>query len=301
MINFRKARPGELAEALLITGDEDETTFQQKATAILAEALTAHPGQTADRLYDLLVSRMVRKGQYERHNFDELLNSIAEPVSETVMKNLFDPATPDLFGGHETVRWYLRATVDVLDEIESRKETAAAARLEAFMLQTLAARTGQEGVHYSDLFEQYLPISDKPRRLLQEWLPEFFYKTTEGTWRPPRDEDERQQKAELRSSGSLRRIKRFANALMDGVPPHTRDVPDNAATLADWLYQCRRAGLYDLGRALYEKGGFAFETLSEELRLQVEEDYQICARRSEVKPVAKKKAKQEDLFEDQAE
>jgi hypothetical protein len=25
-----------------------------------------------------------------------------------------------------------------------------------------------EGVHYSDLFEQYLPVTDKPRRLLAD-------------------------------------------------------------------------------------------------------------------------------------
>ena len=41
-----------------------------------------------------------------------------------------------------------------------------------------------------------------------------------------------------------------------------------------------RAGLYDLGRALYEKGGFRFDELSDEGQLEVEEDYQICVRRS---------------------
>ncbi|MCE5206712.1 MAG: hypothetical protein LLG42_00180, partial [Chloroflexi bacterium] len=130
-----------------------------------------------------------------------------------------------------------------------------------------------------DLFEQYLPISDKPRRLLQEWLPEFFFKAAEGTWRPAKDEEERQQKLGLRSTGVLRHIKRFANALSEGVPPGERDKPANAATLADWIYQCRRAGLYDLGRILYEKGGLRFDGLGEELQLQVEEDYQICVKR----------------------
>ena len=54
----------------------------------------------------------------------------------------------------------------------------------------------------------------------------------------------------------------------------------NPATAADWLRHCRRAGLYDLGRALYEKGGFNFAELGDEGLLEVEEDYQICVRRS---------------------
>ena len=147
------------------------------------------------------------------------------------------------------------------------------------MQRWLREHPGESGVHYSDLFEQYLPISDKPRRLLQEWLPEFFFKTAEGTWRPAKDEEERQQKLGLRSTGVLRHIKRFANALSEGVPPGERDKPANPATLADWIYQCRRAGLYDLGRILYEKGGLRFDGLGEELQLQVEEDYQICVKR----------------------
>ena len=92
--------------------------------------------------------------------------------------------------------------------------------------------------------------------------------------------EERAQKEALRTSGILRRIKRFARALLEGVPPHDRDRPANIATAADWVRQCRRAGLYELGRALYEKGGFNFQELSDEGQLEVEEDYQICVRRS---------------------
>jgi len=48
----------------------------------------------------------------------------------------------------------------------------------------------------------------------------------------------------------------LTNALSEGRAARSRrDRPANAATLADWIYQCRRAGLYDLGRILYEKGG----------------------------------------------
>lgn len=115
---------------------------------------------------------------------------------------------------------------------------------------------------------------------MQEWLPEFFFKTEDGTWRPPSNDEECTKKEALRTSGTLRRIKRFANALLEGVPPHERDVPANTATAADWIRQCRRAGLYEQGRVLYEKGGFTFDGLTEEDQMEVEEDYQVCVRRS---------------------
>jgi 16S rRNA G966 N2-methylase RsmD len=261
VINFRKPRPGELVAQLTLIGDEDAATFSQKARAILNESLEAQPGTSADRLYDELVSRMVRKGEFERHNFDQLLRSVAE-----------DPRGDGC--------WYLLETADQADEAESAREAAAATHLESFMRAYLEEQPEETGVHYSDLFEQYLPVQDKPRRLMQDWLPESFFRTPEGTWRPPADEVERAQKEALRASGTLRRIKRFGRALLEGVPPHDRDRPANTATAADWIRQCRRAGLHDLGRALYEKGAFTFDDLSEEAQLEVEEDYQLCVRRS---------------------
>jgi hypothetical protein len=297
VINFRKLRLGELTGQLALFDGSDFATFGEAARAVLAEVLTDHPGSTADRLYDELVSRLVRKGQFERHDFDEVLRSVAEPVGEPQMHNLFEKEQPNLFGTHEVVRWYLKATVDVVDEAESAKETSAARRLESFMARSLAENPEEAGVHYSDLFEQYLPIKDKPRRLLQEWLPEFFYKTSEGTWRPPANESERAELAALRSSGLLRRVKRFGNALLQGVPPHDRDKPESPITLADWVRQCRRAGLYDIGRVLYEKSGIKFDGLDEVALVELEEDYQVCVRRSEVKPVAKKKS-QQSMFDE---
>ncbi len=306
VINFRKPYPGELTGQLALFDATDFATFSEAAQAVLAEALTNHPGSTADRLYDELVSRLVRKGQFERHDFDELLRSVAEPVSEPRMANLFEKEQPNLFGAHEIVRWYLKASADIVDEAESAKEIAAAAKLEAFMAAALTpgpspkAGRGEgaggwgEGVHYSDLFEQYLPVKDKPRRLLQEWLPEFFYKTPEGTWRPPENDEERAQLAALRSSGLLRRVKRFGNALLEGVPPHERDKPESPATLADWVRQCRRAGLYEIGRTLYEKSGIRFDGLDEVALIELEEDYQVCVRRSE-KSAEKKKSAQSKL------
>ncbi len=78
VINFRKPRPGEAAQALLISGDEDSATFGEKVRAIIRAYLADHPG-SKDRIYDEVVSRMVRAGRMEAHNFDELLAQVAEP------------------------------------------------------------------------------------------------------------------------------------------------------------------------------------------------------------------------------
>ena len=144
----------------------------------------------------------------------------------------------------------------------------------------LEERSWETGVHYSDLFEQYLPVRDKPRRQLIDWLPEFFYRTEEGTWRPPASEEERLVKEELRATGALRRIRRYARALLEGAPPADRDRPTNPSTAADWLRTCYRAGLYAEGRAIYEQGGIDWASLGEEEQLDVEEQYALCVRRS---------------------
>lgn len=282
VINFRKPRPGEIHAAIAITGDEDERTFSQKARAILTEALERSPGSTADRLYDELVSRMVRKGEFERHNFDTLLRGLAEEVQ-----------TPNGEGKFIS-RWYLLETAGEVDAAESQKESAAAERLEAFMVDHLNDHPEFDGVHYSDLFEQYLPVRDKPRRLLADWLPEFFYRTPEGTWRPPKDAEERQQKNALRTSGALRRVRRFTNAIFNSVPPAEKDRPENPATLAVWINECRRAGLYDLGKLLYEQGGHSFEGLTEKEQLEVQENYLICTRRSGVDSTDKTQTSRQD-------
>ena len=144
VINFRKPLHGEVSAQLAMFGEADFYTFQQAARTVLAKALIEHPGATADRLYDQLVSQLVRNGQFERHNFDELLRSVAEE------------SPPD------SGRWYLLEDADQVDEAESGKEGAAAVRLESYIKQYLDDNPGEQGVNYSDLFELYLPVDDKP-------------------------------------------------------------------------------------------------------------------------------------------
>jgi DNA modification methylase len=276
VLNFRKPK---VPYSHFVSRVADGRTFNEFGRQVIRDYLTAHPGATKDRIYDELVSRLVRSGKMEAHDFNALLRSVAEEVQEPIKENLFDYREPDLFGSHVHSRWYLKETADEVDRAEQEKEDAAAARLEKAMAGHLRKHPEDEGVHYSDLFEQYLPVVDKPRRLLADWLPEYFFKTTAGTWRPPADAKEREQKAALRQTGTLRRIRRFANALIDGVPVRDKDRPGSDRTLADWIRQCRRAGLFEQGRALYEKGGLNLDRLNETEQIEVEDDYRLCVRR----------------------
>lgn len=264
VINFRKPKPGELATAVTFTGQEDSSTFVEKVHHIIRDYLNAHHGSTKDRIYDEVVSRMVRRGQMEAHDFDALLRQVAD---EIIPEGETGP-------GH----WYLKenALTDV-DAAETAREDAAAAVLEKYMRSTYnEAYITAVGVHYSDLFEQYIyAVKDKPRRLLADILPDYFYKTDDGTWRLPASEEERQAKARARAAGLGRRVKRYLAMLQAGAAIPDQDRQSDA-TLAQWLRYCKRAGLFAEGKLLYEKGGLNPDTLSEEAQVGVEEDYMAC-------------------------
>jgi len=304
VLNFRKPKPlpfkvtkvfgPEDADKLPQSGDI--ATFSDFARQIVRDFLTRHPGSTKDRIYDEVVSRLVSSRSMEAHDFDSLLKTVADEVQQPVKEDLFRNKEPDLWGSHVQSRWYLKETADQVDHAEQAKEDEAAARLTKFIGEYLKKKPELEGVHYSDLFEQYIPVHDKPRRLLADWLVEYFIKTASGTWRLP-DKEESQQLAELREAGTLRRIKRFANALIEGVPIRDKDRPGSDVDLLDWLRQCRRAGLYEQGKAIYEKGGMNSANLTDEQQIEAEDDYRICARRGSTevaKPKRKSRKKQDN-------
>lgn len=274
------------------SGSAEIIPISVRVRDVIKEFLLQHPGSTKDRIYDDLVSRLVRRGEMEGHDFEAQLRSVAEEVNEPLKKDVFEDGSSNLSGSQMFSRWYLKETADQIDRAEVEKEDSAASTLEEFMRKKLSTQPELEGIHYSDLFERVISLSvaDRPRRLFENWLPEYFFKTSEGTWRPPADEAERQQKAAIREAGTLRRMKRFANSLIEGVPVREQDRPDSAHTLAEWIRQCRRAGLYEQGRALYEIGGLDLERLDEESQIEVEDDYRICVKRGS-EDEGKKKSK----------
>ena len=277
VINFRKPKPGEDRAVVAFTGEEDEQTFSDKARAVIADFLRANPGSTKDRIYDALVSRLVRKGQMEAHNFDELLRQVADEVKQPVRKNLLEYEDPNLFGTHEIGRWYLKETADEADAAETAREGAAAESLTRLIKKD--KKDYEEGVHYSELFEHFIyAVKDKPRRQLADWLPDYFFKTEAGTWRLPVSDEEEQIKAEGRQSGLTRKIKRYVSCIEAGLPVSSLpSIPSNS-DLAEWVRHCKRAGLYEHGKVLYEKGGLTLDQLPEEAQVNIEEDYQVCVR-----------------------
>src|SRR5262245_30376372 len=96
VINFRKPKPNEeQLTQVFIPANVDVPTFNELARQVVRNFLTAHPGSTKDRVYDFVVSCMVRKGEMETHDFDIILRGVAEEVQEPVKKNLFEDKDPD--------------------------------------------------------------------------------------------------------------------------------------------------------------------------------------------------------------
>jgi DNA modification methylase len=279
VINYRKPKTGEVTAAITIAGDEDNSTFNEKVRQIIRDYIETNPGTTKDRIYDEVVSCMVRSGQMEAHNFNELLSQVAEQVKLPVKRDLLGNEELNVFSNHDVGRWYLKETeLAIADAAETAMEHLAAEKIGTFIEKHLKKHPSDEGVHYSDLFENYIyAVKDKPRRQLAEFLPDYFYKTEHGTWRFPASEEEERSKSEARAKGLGRRVKRYIAQLEQGViiPDHERP---NEATLAEWIRHCKRAGFYEHGKFLYEKGGLNPDNLTEEVMVRVEEDYQVCAR-----------------------
>jgi len=279
VMNFRKPHQGEVSAIVAPESIPDDRTFIDKVRAIMCTFLGDNPGAPRDRIYDEVVNKLVQKGELEFLNFDDVLKSVAEETRVAVKRDLFRQEDPDIFGKHEVSRWYLKDVgLAVTDETESILEDKAIESLTGFIIEYLKDHRHEEGAHYSDIFEHYVfAVKDKPRRQLTEFLPDYFYKTETGTWRLPASSSEEEAKRIVREKGLGRRIKRFIAWIGQGVKVSSQELPSDA-TLAEWIRHCKRAGLYDQGKFLYERGGLNTDALPEDVRADVEEDYQVCVR-----------------------
>lgn len=263
VINYRKPKTDRTASRPTNPDHWEDLPFDEIARAIMCEFLQKAPGAHKDRIYDEVVSRLMRAERMEAHDFRALLNQVAENQ-------------PDENGNE---RWYLRETaLELGDAAETAKEDRAAAVIQTFMEQYRKQHPEHTGVSFNALFEFFLyVVDDKPRRPLAEWLSDYFYPTDDGLYRLPQSQAEEQAKAEGRDQGLLRRIKRYLSDIENArvIPPET--APGHA-TLAAWIRHCKRAGLYAYGRALYEKSDLDPDALSEEMQANVLEDYQLCVR-----------------------
>jgi DNA modification methylase len=257
VVNFQKASPA----SYVMNGLQlPEVSKNVIITDIIRDYLLESPGSTNDRIYDHLVNRLIMANKMHTYNFNELLMSIA--VESQKGNN----------------KWFLKESEYEVDIAETKIEDSAAENIKSFMTNWINRNPHYEGVHYSDIFEHYLySIHEKPRRQLQDWLPDYFYRTTEGTYRLPANQEEEEAKAKGRLAGINRRIKRYVAYLTQGVPVPEKERPGDA-TLAEWIRQCKLTGLYLEGKTLFEKGGLDLNHLSEEAQVNVEEDYQVCLR-----------------------
>lgn len=280
VINFRKLKPSEIYGN---NSDNSEGNIQERVRKIIKNYLTEYPGTTKDHIYDEAVSLLVRSGKMEPHDFDKILSQVAEKPQET--GNL----------------WFLKESEEtIIDKAESQKEDKSAEKVASFIKNKFSENPELTGIHYSDLFEHYIySVKDKPRRPLSDWLIDYFYKTEEGLYRLSQSEEEERIKAEGRKRGISRKIRRYISYIEQGLTIPERERPAGS-TLSEWIRHCKRSGLYEQGKLLYEKGGLDLYSLSEEIMVNVEEDYQVCCRMADKGKAEKKKKKkskgQPDLF-----
>lgn len=104
VVNFRKPRAHESA----VVRTFDARSFEELGSEMIREYLTFHPGATKDRIYDTLVSRMVRVGRMEAHDFDALLRSVADESRETVREDVRNGGQVGLAGRSAVGRWFLK-------------------------------------------------------------------------------------------------------------------------------------------------------------------------------------------------
>ena len=109
---------------------------------------------------------------------------------------------------------------------------------------------------------------------MADWLPEYFFKTTKGTWRPPHEK----KAAEGRfASSDAAADQRFANALIDGVPVRDQDRPGNDRTC--WTGFDNVAALAFMNKAgRFRKWRAESGDLTDEEQIAVEDDYRTCVR-----------------------
>ena len=204
VFNYRKPKPGESSSFLLLTDREDSRSFNDKASAVIRDFLLQNPGSTKDRIFDALVSHMVSRSQMQAHDFNGLLRLVAQSTNSS--------------GSGFAERWYLRdSELDVADVAETANEDAAAQSVGKFIEKYRKGHPEFEGVHYSDIFEYYLySVKDKPRRALSDWLLDYFFVTSEGTYRSPMTEEEASFKRLGRVRGLNRKIKRLVAFIDQG-------------------------------------------------------------------------------------
>ncbi len=330
VLNCRKPRPGEAKD----NREGEIGLVSRRVREILIETLSLSGGQTREKLWDVVLKRLLTRGQMAEHRFDEILAEIA-------FKS-------------ESGRWFLKEEFENLSQSDIKNEEEAGAALERFarfrsmgVPAEFAARIALErprlaaldtdeneveryirehliedpvtarrfrlggrlkGIEFYDCLFFYLtrflkgrPAGKIPRRNLAEFLEEYLVRCKDGDkwlYRAP-DRAEAESLRKSRQTGLVRRIRQYV-AFLRGEGEFPKEKMPDAKTLVAWLKHCSAFGLADEGVVIYERGGLMAQlhSLSEDERYDADEYYTNCKRRGSRAPI---EAEEEFEHEDEEE
>jgi DNA modification methylase len=301
------------------TGADDGGTHEaisERVREIVVDTLTLNAGLSRDRLWDIVLRRLLSRGELARHRFDDLLAEVAFRS--------------------ESGRWFLREEFENLSDSDIRNEEKAGDGLIRFARLRVAGvpaavaaeivlrashlgdaevdeklveryirsnliRDEQEsekfslggrlkGVEFYDCLFFYLtrwlkgrPAGVTPRRSLAEFLGEYLVRFKDGDkwmYRAP-DQAEAQSLRKARQTGLGRRIRQYVS-FVKGEGEFPKEKMPDAKTLVAWLKHAAAFGLAEEGVLLWEKGGLIGQMtqLSEDERYDAEDYYTQCKRRA---------------------
>jgi hypothetical protein len=313
VLNCRKPRPGEATG----NGNGGELGhISRRVREILIQTLSSTGGQPRDRLWDIVLRRLLTRGQMAEHRFDDLLGEVAfrSESGRWFLKEAFESLSQSDIKNEETagealVRFArLRCTgVPAKAAAQTALSTPHLAsgdlnegEIELYIKRTfihdpeaerkfkLGAR--MKGIEFYDCLFFYLTHFLKgrsagqiPRRNLADFLEEYLVRFKDGDkwlYRAP-DDAEAASLRKARQTGLGRRIRQFTSFLKGEGDFPAEKMPD-ARTLVAWMKHCAAFGLAEEGALLFEKGGLAGQLaqLSEDDRYDAQDYYSQCRRKA---------------------
>jgi hypothetical protein len=306
VLNCRKPRSSDQQ-----TSDGEVGQVSRRVRDILIETLSGTGGQFRDKLWDIVLKRLLSRGQMAEHRFEDILNEVAvrsesgrwflkeefENLSENDLINeegaggaLIRFARLRCMGVPVTLAALLALEKTVTDDMDESAIEIFIQKGSFAGIDTREFRLGGrlKGSEFYDCLFFYLtrylkgrPAGKTPRRNLAEFLEEYLVRFHDGDkwlYRPPTDA-EADSLRKSRQTGLGRRIRQFT-AYLNGEGDYAKERIPDAKTLLSWLKHCANFGLAEAGIILYEKGGLMGQLtrLTEDERYDAEDYYAQCRR-----------------------
>jgi hypothetical protein len=288
----------------------------RRVRGILIETLGHLGGQTRDRLWDILLKRLLTRGQMAEHRFEDILAEVAtraesgrwylkeefERLSQNDIRNeeaagdalvrfgkLRCSGVPVNFASHIALSAAQLAKVEI-DETEVEEYIKARLIEDPALKKKFELGGRMKGVEFYDCLFFYLtrflkgrPGGQTPRRNLAEFLDEYLVRFKEADkwlYRAP-DAAEAESLRKSRHTGLGRRIRQYI-AFLSGEGDLPSERRPGAKTIVAWLKHCAAFGLAAEGVLLFEKGGLVGQLgqLSEDDRYDAEDYYAQCRRKA---------------------